>query len=184
MGNRQAGLHRAAAPLASGSGPDSTEQDRFLAAQLQVPVRLVGREPVGIAEVDQALQLLTHDLEALAVGVLDGAALPGTMGIAEVNGDAGVNAEASVSAHLVSLVPGQGAHELVGQVADLRGDGVAGDLGPSTLGKVNQQHATACARAQAVSCCWFTFPRVDGPRSPATPSPRRSATCPTSSCAP
>ena len=65
MGNRQAGLHRAAAPLASGSGPDSTEQDRFLAAQLQVPVRLVGREPVGIAEVDQVPQLLTHDLEAL-----------------------------------------------------------------------------------------------------------------------
>ena len=48
------------------------------------------------------------------VGVLVGATLPGTLGVAEVDIEVGVYSELSVLGHLGSLVPGQGAAQLLG----------------------------------------------------------------------
>ena len=48
------------------------------------------------------------------VGVLVGATLPGTLGVAEVDIEIGVYSELSVLGHLGSLVPGQGAAQLLG----------------------------------------------------------------------
>ena len=48
------------------------------------------------------------------VGVLVGATLPGTLGVAEVNIEIGVYSELSVLGHLGSLVPGQRLAELLG----------------------------------------------------------------------
>ena len=48
------------------------------------------------------------------VGVLVGATLPGTLGVAEVDIEIGVYSQLSVLGHLGSLVPGQGAAQLLG----------------------------------------------------------------------
>ena len=44
-----------------------------------------------------------------AVGVLVGAALPGGMGVAEVDRDAGGDGEVGVVGHFLALIPGDGA---------------------------------------------------------------------------
>ena len=49
-----------------------------------------------------------------AVGVLVGSALPGTLGVAEVDGGVGVCAELGVLCHFGALVPGQQLSELFG----------------------------------------------------------------------
>ena len=63
------------------------------------------------------------------VGVLVGSALPGTLGVAEVDGQVGVCAELGVLCHFGALVPGQGTAELLGQGDDRRSDGVAYGFG-------------------------------------------------------
>ena len=64
-----------------------------------------------------------------SVGVLVGASLPGAVRVAEVDLEAGVDAELSVLGHLGALVPGQRAPELVGQRGDGSGDFVTDCFG-------------------------------------------------------
>src|SRR5260370_36393734 len=60
-----------------------------------------------------------------SVGVLVGAALPGTAGVAEVDGDPGVDCETLVLGHLMTLVPGQRAPQAGRQLYDAGGDAFA-----------------------------------------------------------
>ena len=64
-----------------------------------------------------------------AVGVLVGAALPGAVGVTEVDVEVGIDSQLGVLGHLRALVPGQRAAQLLGQRGDRRGDGVAHGLG-------------------------------------------------------
>ena len=66
------------------------------------------------------------------VGVLVGATLPGTLGVAEVDVEIGVYSELSVLCHLGSLVPGQRAAQLFGQGGDRLSDSVSDCLGAMT----------------------------------------------------
>ena len=59
------------------------------------------------AEYKDRSALLGEVLAQQAVGVLVGAALPGALGVAEVDLDTGVHAEAHVFCHLLALIPGQ-----------------------------------------------------------------------------
>ena len=69
-------------------------------------VELVGDGvEVGLG-VDGEVGAFGHPLAEEAVGVLVGAALPGRVGVAEVDVDAGVDAERGVLGHLPALVPG------------------------------------------------------------------------------
>ena len=70
-------------------------------------------------------EILTEE----TVGVVVGAALPWTLGVAEVDVEVGVCAELSVLGHFGSLVPGLGAAELLGQGGDRLSDSVAYGLG-------------------------------------------------------
>src|SRR3954470_20554552 len=63
------------------------------------------------------------------VGVLVGAALPGAVGIAEVDLDACVDLQARVLGHLGSWVPGQRPSQLLRQGDDRARKGVANRLG-------------------------------------------------------
>src|ERR1700761_2240439 len=56
-----------------------------------------------------------------AVGVFVGGSLPGGVGVAEVDGDAGAFGGLSVVGHFAALVPGQGAAQGGGQVGELGG---------------------------------------------------------------
>ena len=64
-----------------------------------------------------------------AVGVVVGAALPWTLGVAEVDVEVGVCAELGMLCHFGALVPGLGAAELLGQGDDRRSDSVAYGFG-------------------------------------------------------
>src|SRR3954447_26874424 len=64
------------------------------------------------------------------IGVLVRAALPGAVGIAEVDLKTSVDPQAGVLAHLRSLIPGQRLPQLLGPGGDRARDGVAHDLGP------------------------------------------------------
>ena len=68
-------------------------------------------------------------LSKQAVRVLVGAALPWAVRVAEVDLDAGVDAQLGVLGHLRSLVPGQRPPQLLGQGGDGIGDGIAHSLG-------------------------------------------------------
>src|SRR5437879_5594270 len=72
-------------------------------AAVELPSDLV---EVGLGvpgEVGPLGQVLAHE----AVPVLVGAALPGRVGVAEVDGDPSRDAEACMGGHLAPLVPGQ-----------------------------------------------------------------------------
>src|SRR3954467_13964707 len=64
------------------------------------------------------------------IGVLVRAALPGAVGIAEVDLETSVDPQAGVLAHLGPLIPGQRLPQLLGQGGDHARDGVAHRLGP------------------------------------------------------
>src|SRR5258708_34240030 len=63
------------------------------------------------------------------VGVLVRAALPGAMGIAEVDGKPGVDPKVRVLRHLCPLIPGQRSSELIRQGYDRARDSLADCLG-------------------------------------------------------
>src|SRR6266545_5952208 len=63
------------------------------------------------------------------VGVFAGAALPGALRVAEIDLEAGVDAQLGVLGHLGALVPGERAAQLLGQRRDRRGDRVADSFG-------------------------------------------------------
>lgn len=65
--------------------------------------------------------------------ILVRASLPGAVGIAEVDGQSGVDAQLGVLGHLGSLVPGQRTSQLFGQGDDGGGDGVTDGLGAVRL---------------------------------------------------
>src|SRR4051794_41009977 len=82
------------------------------------------------------------------VGVLVRAALPGAVGIAEVDLHASIDPQLRVLAQLRSLIPGQRASQLFGQGGDRARDGVAHRLSPmpGERGPVLGAHAAAMAR--------------------------------------
>ena len=61
---------------------------------------------------------LGHVLAQEPIGVLVRTSLPGAVGVAEVDRDAGVDREVDMAVHLFALVPGDGAHQILGQLAD------------------------------------------------------------------
>jgi hypothetical protein len=63
------------------------------------------------------------------VGVLVGPSLPGTVRIAEADVDSWVDQEPRVLSHHRSLIPGQRATEMLGEVTDCIGDRVANRIG-------------------------------------------------------
>jgi len=79
-----------------------------------------------------------------AVGVLGQSSLPGTVGIAEVDLDVGVDGELEVLLHLPALVPGQGLAEALGQGLDLLGQPLAGTLGVDPSRQL-EEHDVAAA---------------------------------------
>src|SRR5215204_2259017 len=79
-----------------------------------------------LAEVGAFREVLAQQ----AVGVLVGAALPGALRVAEVDGQPGVDAQLRVLGHLGALVPGQRATKLFWKGRDRGRDRVADGLGP------------------------------------------------------
>ena len=94
---------------------------------------------------DGQVTLLGQVLAQETVGVLVGATLPGAFGIAELDLDAGVDAEADVLGHLWSLVPSDGPTELGRQGDDPFGEGVSEGLGPVALGEADQHQVARLA---------------------------------------
>jgi len=66
------------------------------------------------------------------------AALPGALGITEVDLDAAVDRELDVLQHLLALVPGQRAAQLLGQRADALDQSVADRFGTVALGQLDE----------------------------------------------
>jgi hypothetical protein len=79
-------------------------------------------------EVSALREILTEE----PVGVLVRASLPWAAWIAEVDLEAGVDAQLGVLGHLCSLIPGQGPAELVGQFGDDLSDRVSHGFGAVT----------------------------------------------------
>ncbi len=67
---------------------------------------------------DRQVGALRHVLAQEAVRVLVRTALPGTVGVTEVDLDTGVDGEIDVAVHLLALVPGDGPEQLLGQFVD------------------------------------------------------------------
>src|SRR5260370_18762402 len=86
-----------------------------------------GGEFVGAvaAEVGALREVLAEQ----PVGVLVAAALPGAVGVAEVDVDAGVDPQLCMLGHLRALIPGQRPAQLLGQRQDGGGDRIAGGFG-------------------------------------------------------
>src|SRR5689334_1418348 len=74
-----------------------------------------------------------------AVGVFVGAALPGRMGVGEVDRDAGGDGELGVVGHFFALVPGQGAAQRLGEGGDVRGERGGDGLGGVAVGQGDDQ---------------------------------------------
>src|SRR5918995_6930674 len=72
-------------------------------------VEAAGEAGEVIGGVDAQVRAFGHVLAQQAVGVLIRAALPGTVRVTEVDGDAGVDGEGGVAGHLLALVPSDGA---------------------------------------------------------------------------
>jgi hypothetical protein len=77
---------------------------------------------VGLV-VDGKVGPLRKVLAEEAVGVLVAAAMPGTVGIAEIDLDTSVDRESDVLAHLLAAVPGEAPAKLLGQAQDPLGTG-------------------------------------------------------------
>jgi hypothetical protein len=77
-----------------------------------------------------------------------GELLPRRMGIAEVDGDAGSHGEVRVAGHLTSLIPGDGAGELQGQLPDGFAHSRLDALGSVVVGEVEEQHKAGGALDQ------------------------------------
>ena len=70
------------------------------------------------ARVDSSQEVLTQQ----AIGVLVWAALRGTARITEIDFDIGGHREALMGMHLLALIPGQQASQLLRQLADVLGN--------------------------------------------------------------
>ena len=78
-----------------------------------------------------------------SVGILVGAALPGTLRIAEVHLDVGRHREAFVLRHLKAPIPGEGATQLAGQLLHVPGERARHDV--AVFGRQLHQHHEARA---------------------------------------
>src|SRR3954452_5816496 len=87
-----------------------------------------GREVVDAVHAE--VGALREVLPQQPVGVLIRAALPGAVGIADVDLATSVDPQAGVLAHLCPLIPSQRLPQLLGQGGDRARDGVAHRLGP------------------------------------------------------
>src|SRR4029079_11136417 len=74
---------------------------------------------VGLGEAPQ-LGAFGPVLAQQAVGVLVGAALPGRVGVGEVDAEVRLDGDVGVGGHFAAAVPGQGAAQRVGQCGDHR----------------------------------------------------------------
>src|SRR3954447_4467964 len=102
-----------------------------------------GRKVLGTVHAE--VSALREVLAQQPIGVLIRAALPGAVGIAEVDLKTGVDPQAGVLAHLRSLIPGQRLPQLLGQGGDRAREGVAHRLGamPGERRPVLGAHAAA-----------------------------------------
>src|SRR5664279_5075692 len=105
-------------------------------ASLDVPK--VGR--ADVREVDALGQVLAEE----PIGVLVGAALPGRVWVAEVDGDVGGDGEGRVVGHLGALVPGDGAPELFRQGLDGRAHRHVDGLSGTVAVEVEEEQEPAC----------------------------------------
>jgi hypothetical protein len=83
-----------------------------------------------------------------AIGVLVGAPLPRAAGVAEGDLDTGVDGELEVLGHLPTVIPGQRAAHLLGQLEDSGGQRRSHLVGSHSLGERKQQHLAAGALDQ------------------------------------
>jgi hypothetical protein len=74
----------------------------------------------GLVELAQ-VATLGEVLAEQAVGVLVAAALPGAARVAEIDLDTGVDGELQMLGHLLAVIPGQRAAQLLGQLEDSSG---------------------------------------------------------------
>src|SRR3954452_12270868 len=105
-----------------------------------------GRKVLGTVHAE--VSALRKVLAQQPVDVLIRAALPGAVGIAEVDLETSVDAQEGVLAHLGPLSPGHRLPQWLGQGGDRAGDGVAHRLGamPGERRPVLGAHAAAMAR--------------------------------------
>ena len=103
-------------------------------------VEAVGGGLKHVGAVDGEVGALGEVLAEQSVGVLVGASLPGRVGVAEVDGDTGLDAEAGVFGHLDALVPGDRAAQRVGQCRDRGGHLVSDVFSGLVVAEVQQDH--------------------------------------------
>jgi len=105
-------------------------------------VQTIGNDRQPIGAVEREIRSLRHVLTKQAVGVLVGAALPGAVGVAEVDLDTGVDRESLVARHLPALVPGDTPLQLLGERRDGRLHRGVDLLGFTPIGEM-QEHDEA-----------------------------------------
>src|SRR5664280_479756 len=106
--------------------------------EASLDVSKVGR--ADVREVDALGQVLAEE----PIGVLVGAALPGRVWVAEVDGDVGGDGEGRVVGHLGALVPGDGAPELFRQGLDGRAHRHVDGLSGTVAVEVEEEQEPAC----------------------------------------
>lgn len=87
----------------------------------------------GLGPVQAEVGALGEVLAEEAVGVFVGAALPGAVRIAEVDGQLCEDLQVSVPRHFCALIPGQRPAEMLGKTDDAARDGVTHRLGLGAL---------------------------------------------------
>ena len=87
-----------------------------------------------------------------AVGVLVAAALPGAAWVAEIDLDTGVDGELQVFGHLLAVIPGEGAAQLLRQSEDGGGQCRPHALGGEPVREWEQEHIAAVALHQGSHC--------------------------------
>ena len=125
--------------------------------------------------VDRQIGALGKVLAEQAVGVLVAAPLPGAVGVAEVDRQAGLDGEPDVFGHLLATVPGQAPAKLGWQGQDLRSQALRGRPRPSDRGAVRR--AAGSGSGARRGCRWRsgrTWPMMRSPSQ--CPGTARSST--------
>ena len=109
-------------------------------------------EPIGdridlLLAVEGQVRALRQVLSEEPIGVLAGAALPGAMGVAEVNLDSGLSGQFGMARHLLPLVIGQGLAQRCGDAIELTTVARQGGGGGGIV-HLGQQHQARAALDQ------------------------------------